>query len=70
MIVSVKKYNARREVIDTELHYPNKIRLQPAGLIELFFSDRDTKYIRFYSSDKLDVTILDYIEEDTNGNQP
>jgi len=64
MIVKVKKFNSRRELITTDLHHPWKVRIQPAGLIELLFEDKDPIYIRFYPSDPVDIYI-----EDNNGNQ-
>jgi hypothetical protein len=68
MIVKVKRFNSKREVVKTELHYPVMIRLQPAGLVELHFKDKDPQYIKFYPSDPLDIVVKDYIE-DSNGDK-
>lgn len=65
MLVRVKKYNRRRELISTDLHYPYKVRVQPAGLIELLFEEKDPVYIRFYPTDQIDI----FIEEESNGNK-
>jgi len=62
MVVRVKRYNKNREVVGVDKYTVSKVRLQPAGLIELSgqFVEGGTKYIRFYPTDLLDV----FIEEE------
>jgi len=62
MIVKLRRYNDRREVLKTDTYEAATVVLEPAGVVTLYTGDgkpEGIRYLRFLTTDRVDITIKD-----------